>query len=140
MASNGTLDQPTQSSKRVHSGVFWISAIVSLGFGVLWIIAGVLKVKDPALFLMDVRSFQMLGDPWAAYLALCLPWLVTDPGSCNNFRDLKTLPATMPFPLPCPSHHCQLQRQGKIPCHLPLPVAEALLIAFCRVGTPKTLR
>ena len=37
--------------------------------------AGVLKALDPQEFLLDVRSFQMLRDPWAAVLALGLPWL-----------------------------------------------------------------
>jgi putative oxidoreductase len=41
----------------------------------VFIYAGALKVLDPQEFLLDVRSFQMLGDPWAACLALGLPWL-----------------------------------------------------------------
>lgn len=37
--------------------------------------AGALKAADPIAFTEDVRSFQMLGDPWAAWLAMGLPWL-----------------------------------------------------------------
>jgi putative oxidoreductase len=34
-----------------------------------------LKVADPISFLDDVRSFDLLGDPWAAWVAMGLPWL-----------------------------------------------------------------
>lgn len=44
-------------------------------FGGVFVYAGVLKALNPALFLMDVRSFDILGDPWAAVVALVLPWL-----------------------------------------------------------------
>ena len=44
-----------------------------LGGFFLW--AGVVKAADPAAFLMDIRSFHLLGDPWAAWLAMGLPWL-----------------------------------------------------------------
>jgi putative oxidoreductase len=39
----------------------------------LW--AGVVKAWDPQAFLFDVRSFQLVPDPWAAILAMGLPWL-----------------------------------------------------------------
>jgi uncharacterized membrane protein YphA (DoxX/SURF4 family) len=41
----------------------------------VFLYAGVLKALNPQEFLLDVRSFQMLRDPWAAWLALGLPWL-----------------------------------------------------------------
>ncbi len=44
-------------------------------FGGVFVYAGVLKVADPMSFLDDVRSFDLLGDPWAAWLAMGLPWL-----------------------------------------------------------------
>lgn len=53
----------------------WISRIVALVFGGVFVFAGVLKLRDPGLFLIDIRSFDMLRDPWAAWLALGLPWL-----------------------------------------------------------------
>lgn len=37
--------------------------------------SGALKATDPAAFLIDIRSFHILPDPWAAWLAMCLPWL-----------------------------------------------------------------
>jgi|GEM_PF-287559 len=49
--------------------------VLRLGFGGLWIYAGVLKVLDPGQFLIDVRSYQLLEDPWAAAAALTLPWM-----------------------------------------------------------------
>jgi putative oxidoreductase len=44
-------------------------------FGGVFVYAGILKVADPMSFLDDVRSFDLLGDPWAAWLAMGLPWL-----------------------------------------------------------------
>lgn len=44
-------------------------------FGGVFVYAGILKVLDPMSFLDDVRSFHLLGDPWAAWLAMGLPWL-----------------------------------------------------------------
>lgn len=41
----------------------------------VFLYAGTLKALNPQEFLLDVRSFQMLRDPWAAWLALGLPWL-----------------------------------------------------------------
>ncbi len=44
-------------------------------FGGVFVYAGILKVADPMSFLDDIRSFDLLGDPWAAWLAMGLPWL-----------------------------------------------------------------
>lgn len=44
-------------------------------FGGVFVYAGILKVADPMSFLDDVRSFDLLGDPFAAWLAMGLPWL-----------------------------------------------------------------
>jgi putative oxidoreductase len=44
-------------------------------FGAMFVVAGALKVRDPQLFTMQVRNFEMLPDPYNALLALSLPWL-----------------------------------------------------------------
>lgn len=44
-------------------------------FGGVFVYAGILKAVDPMSFLDDVRSFDLLSDPWAAWLAMGLPWL-----------------------------------------------------------------
>ncbi len=44
-------------------------------FGGVFVYAGILKVADPMSFLDDVRSFDLLDDPFAAWLAMGLPWL-----------------------------------------------------------------
>jgi len=49
--------------------------VLSLLFGGVFFLAGSLKVRDPQLFTMQVRSFEMLPDPWNAALALALPWM-----------------------------------------------------------------
>jgi len=49
--------------------------ILHFVFGAVFAYAGLLKVADPISFLDDVRSFDLLGDPWAAWVAMGLPWL-----------------------------------------------------------------
>ena len=49
--------------------------ILHLLFGGLFIYAGIVKAADPQSFLDDVRSFDLLRDPWSAWLAMGLPWL-----------------------------------------------------------------
>lgn len=44
-------------------------------FGGVFVYSGLVKAMDPISFLDDVRSFDLLGDPWAAWLAMGLPWL-----------------------------------------------------------------
>jgi putative oxidoreductase len=56
----------------VFCGLALLGRIILAG---VFLYAGVLKASDPGLFLLDVRSFQILRDPWAAVLALGLPWL-----------------------------------------------------------------
>ena len=53
----------------------WLHRLLAFVFGGVFVYAGMLKLKDPTLFLMDIRSFDMLPDPFAAWLALFLPWL-----------------------------------------------------------------
>lgn len=53
----------------------WVYRLVALGFGLVFVYAGTLKALDPGRFLISVRSFQVLPDPYAAWLALGLPWL-----------------------------------------------------------------
>ncbi len=54
--------------RALHFAVAWI-------FGGVFIFSGFVKVRDPQLFLMQIRGFHLLGDPFAAWLALGLPWL-----------------------------------------------------------------
>lgn len=53
----------------------WLRRVLALIFGGVFIYAGVMKLRDPGLFLIDIRSFDLLHDPYAAWLALLLPWL-----------------------------------------------------------------
>jgi len=52
-----------------------VDRVLSFLFGAVFVFAGFLKVRDPQLFLMAIRGFRMLPDPFAAWLALGLPWL-----------------------------------------------------------------
>lgn len=49
--------------------------LAHLLFGGLFLYAGLMKAWQPMVFLDDVRSFALLPDPYAALLALFLPWL-----------------------------------------------------------------
>lgn len=53
----------------------WLRRALALVFGGVFVYAAVLKLKDPGRFLIDIRSFDMLPDPFAAWLALVLPWI-----------------------------------------------------------------
>lgn len=49
--------------------------LLHLLLGGVFLYAGALKAWNPMTFLDDVRSFDLLTDPYAAWLALFLPWL-----------------------------------------------------------------
>ena len=53
----------------------WLLEVLAWAFGGIFVFSGWLKVEDPARFLVSVRSFHILPDPFAAWLALGLPWL-----------------------------------------------------------------
>ena len=53
----------------------WFRRALSLVFGGVFVFAAALKLRDPGRFLIDIRSFDMLPDPFAAWLALGLPWV-----------------------------------------------------------------
>ena len=59
---------------------------LSILFGCLWIRAGGLKAREPTLFIMDIRSFNILNDPWPALLAMSLPCFEIICGVCVIFR------------------------------------------------------
>lgn len=44
-------------------------------FGALFVYSGWLKARDPGAFLISIRSYQLLPDPYAAWLSLTLPWV-----------------------------------------------------------------
>ena len=58
----------TKWRRGLHLMAAWI-------FGGVFIFSGLVKVRDPQLFLMQIRGFHLLGDPYAAWVALGLPWL-----------------------------------------------------------------
>jgi uncharacterized membrane protein YphA (DoxX/SURF4 family) len=53
----------------------WLLEVLAWAFSLVFIYSGWLKVRDPAAFLVAIRSFHILPDPFAAWLALALPWL-----------------------------------------------------------------
>jgi putative oxidoreductase len=55
--------------------MIWLSRILHLAFGGVFVWAGMVKAWNPMVFLDDIRSFEMLPDPYAALVAMFLPWL-----------------------------------------------------------------
>ena len=55
--------------------MIWIVRLLCVAFGGLFVYAGAGKAADPTAFLGAVRSFDLLRDPYAAWVALFLPWM-----------------------------------------------------------------
>jgi uncharacterized membrane protein YphA (DoxX/SURF4 family) len=53
----------------------WLTCILRLLAGGVFLVAGVLKVRDPAHFAADIDHFRLLPYFAVAPLALYLPWL-----------------------------------------------------------------
>ncbi len=43
--------------------------------GALFVLSGVLKLKNPELFAIDIHNFRIVRDPIPSLIALTLPWL-----------------------------------------------------------------
>lgn len=52
-----------------------LELVVRLVLGGTFVYAGILKAREPVVFLEDIRSFHLLPDPYAAWVAMGLPWL-----------------------------------------------------------------
>jgi uncharacterized membrane protein YphA (DoxX/SURF4 family) len=70
------------AAARLLSRIRWprtVSGLLALTLrallGALFIYTGWLKAADPIAFLFSIRSFHILGDPYAAWVAMGLPWL-----------------------------------------------------------------
>jgi len=55
----------SRSSQRI------VAAIV----GIIFLIAGCLKISDPAAFAIDIQNYRILSWTWGVLLALYLPWV-----------------------------------------------------------------
>lgn len=60
------------SPRQTSRILLWLLCVI---YGAVFVYAGVLKLSNPMTFLDDIRSFRILPDPFAAWLALGLPWL-----------------------------------------------------------------
>ncbi len=56
--------------------------------GGLFVYAGATKITDPGRFLVAIRSYEIVGDPWAAWIAVWLPWVEVFAGICVIMRSL----------------------------------------------------
>lgn len=53
----------------------WARTVVRVGLGVVWIIAGVVKVTDPAQSVVAVRAYQLLPEGLSYLVGWTLPYL-----------------------------------------------------------------
>ncbi len=53
----------------------WVGTLVRVGLGAVWIIAGAVKVSDPAQSVAAVRAYQLLPDTLAQLVGWALPYL-----------------------------------------------------------------
>lgn len=58
---------------RTISGI--IALTLRMALGALFVWTGWEKTADPNAFLFSIRSFHILDDPYAAWVAMGLPWL-----------------------------------------------------------------
>ena len=65
-----------------------VELVFRLVLGGLFVATGISKAMEPILFLEAIRNYRILGDPWAAWTALCLPWLEIFAGIALIFRIL----------------------------------------------------
>ncbi len=54
----------------------------------IFVWAGVAKVGDPLTMADTVRNYEIIDDPWAIWVAVCLPWLEILCGVAIFFRVL----------------------------------------------------
>ena len=52
-----------------------LETVMRLFLGGLFVFSGVLKLRNPELFAIDVHNFKMVEDPWPTVIALTVPWL-----------------------------------------------------------------
>lgn len=52
-----------------------VAMVLRMALGAFFAWTGWVKTRDPNEFLFSIRSFQILDDPWAAWVAMGLPWL-----------------------------------------------------------------
>lgn len=75
MTDPATVVSASGVSPALRPAQWWLAAACRVAVGGFFVWTGVLKAWDPGLFLLAVRSYQLVGDPWAAIVALGLPWL-----------------------------------------------------------------
>ena len=65
-----------------------IEFVLRLLLGGIFVYAGAIKIIDPGRFLIAIRSYELVGDPWAAWIAVSLPWVEVFAGLCVIMRVL----------------------------------------------------
>jgi hypothetical protein len=52
-----------------------VHCLIAALIGLIFLVAGCLKLADPAAFAIDIRNYRLLPWTWGVLLALYLPWV-----------------------------------------------------------------
>ena len=59
-----------------------IELVFRVLLGGIFVYAGATKLMDPGRFAIVIRSYELIGDPWVAWIAMSLPWIEVYAGAC----------------------------------------------------------
>src|SRR6187200_2424287 len=68
--------------ERVHWRGEWVGLVARLVVGVVWVVAGALKLPDPAESVRSVRAYQLLPESVVPPVGYALPVLEILVGAC----------------------------------------------------------
>lgn len=62
-----------------------LSRLLATGLGLVFVVAGFVKVQDPHAFAVAVDNYQLVPQAWTGAVAICLAWLELLCGLCLVF-------------------------------------------------------
>ncbi|HEY9292607.1 MAG TPA: MauE/DoxX family redox-associated membrane protein [Microlunatus sp.] len=77
MSESASESAPEPGRRSVNWSVVlpWARTVVRVGLGVVWVVAGALKIPDPAQSVAAVRAYELLPDGLAQVVGWALPYL-----------------------------------------------------------------
>lgn len=77
MSDSASASRDTPASRGISwvAVLPWVRTVVRVGLGVVWIIAGAVKVTDPAQSVVAVRAYQLLPEGFSYLVGWTLPYL-----------------------------------------------------------------
>jgi uncharacterized membrane protein YphA (DoxX/SURF4 family) len=75
MSNSASVSQQRKRSISASTVLPWVRTVVRVGLGVVWVVAGAVKVTDPQQSVTAVRAYELLPDTLAQLLGWTLPYL-----------------------------------------------------------------